>query len=76
MYFGGLKTSCALKTFVGISKIQKESSPTQWNYVKRDDNPADLPSRGLSAQDLKSQNYGGVEQSSYNMKKTVRQGQE
>ena len=44
--------SRALKTFVGnrIAKIQKESSPTQWNYVKTDDNLADLPSRGFSAQ--------------------------
>ena len=44
--------SRALRTFVGnrIAKIQKESSPTQWNYVKTDDNPADLPSRGFSAQ--------------------------
>ena len=47
--------SRALKTFVGnrIAKIQKESSPTQWNYVKTDENPADLPSRGLTAEDLK-----------------------
>ena len=34
-------------------KIQKESLPNQWDYVKTDGNPADLPSRGLPAQDLK-----------------------
>ena len=44
--------SRALKTFVRnrIAKIQRESSPTQWNYVKTDDNPVDLPSQGFSAQ--------------------------
>ena len=36
-----------------IGKIQKKSSPTQWNYIKTDHNPADITSRGLSAQDLK-----------------------
>ena len=47
--------SCALKTFIGnrFAKIQKDSSPTQLNYIKTDDKPADLPSRGLTAQDLK-----------------------
>ena len=47
--------SCALKTLAGnrIVKIQKESLPNQWNYIKRDDKPADLPSRSLTAQDLK-----------------------
>ena len=40
--------SCALKMF-RIAKIQKESSPTRWKYVKTDNNPADLPSRSLPA---------------------------
>ena len=40
--------SCALKMF-RVAKIQKESSPTQWKYVKTDNNPADLPSRSFSA---------------------------
>ena len=40
--------SCALKMF-RIAKIQKESLPTQWKYVKTDNNPADLPSRSFSA---------------------------
>ena len=35
-------------------KIQKESLPTQWDYVKTDGNPADLPSRGLPAQERES----------------------
>ena len=38
-----------------IAKIRRELSPTQCNYVKTDDNLADLPYRGLAAHNLKEQ---------------------
>ena len=48
--------SRALKVFVGnrVAKIQKRSSPSQWGYVKSECNPADLPTRGLAAEELHS----------------------
>ena len=41
----------ALKRFVGnrIANMLTELLPTQWNYIKTDDNPAYLPSTGLAA---------------------------
>ena len=41
----------ALKRFAGnrIANMLTELLPTQWNYIKTDDNPAYLPSTGLAA---------------------------
>ena len=70
--------SCALKTFVGnrIAKIQKESSPTKWNYVKTDDNPADVPSKGLLAQDLKESKLWWCEAEFLQYEEDIGQSQE
>jgi hypothetical protein len=39
-----------------VSRIRKRSSPSQWNYVATDDNPADQGTRGL----LPEQLYGSL----------------
>ena len=46
--------SWALKTFVGnrVARIQQKTSPEQWKYVQSKENPADLPTRGLTAANL------------------------
>ena len=36
-----------------IQQIREHTSPTQWRYVKSEENPADLASRGLSVRELK-----------------------
>ena len=43
-----------MKTFVGncVTRIQQNTSPEQWKYVQSKENPADLPTRGLTAADL------------------------
>ena len=48
--------SRALKTFVGnrVARIQQKTSPEQWKYVQSKENPADLPTRGLTATELDS----------------------
>ena len=40
--------SRVLKTFVGnrVATIQRITLPEQWNYVRSEDNPADIPTRG------------------------------
>ena len=65
--------SGALKRFVKnkIAKILREFLPTQWNYVKTNDNPADLPSRSLAAQNLEVQKNGNVVQSTCNIKRMI-----
>jgi len=42
------------KVFVSnrVRKIQTATKPQQWQHVKGVENPADLPSRGISAKDL------------------------
>lgn len=46
--------SQGLKAFVGnrVARIQQKTSPEQWKYVQSKENPADLPTRGLTAADL------------------------
>ena len=46
--------SRALKTFVGnrVASIQRITLPEQWNYVKSEENPADIPTRGLNIDEL------------------------
>ena len=46
--------SRVLKTFVGnrIASIQRITLPEQWNYVRSEDNPADIPTRGLNTDEL------------------------
>ncbi|XP_043470231.1 uncharacterized protein LOC122503668 [Leptopilina heterotoma] len=48
-----------LKTFVAnrVSKIQKNTEPTQWRHVPTSDNPADLISRGQRPHDLLNNNF-------------------
>uniref|UniRef100_A0A8D9AUI7 Reverse transcriptase domain-containing protein n=1 Tax=Cacopsylla melanoneura TaxID=428564 RepID=A0A8D9AUI7_9HEMI len=48
------KLPCKWKTFVAnrVSAIQEVLSPDQWKYVKSEDNPADLASRGCSSLEL------------------------
>ena len=43
-----------MKTFVGncVTRIQQKTSPEQWKYVQSKENPADLPTRGLTAANL------------------------
>ena len=43
-----------MKTFVGnrVARIQQKTSPEQWKYVQSKENPADLPTRGLTAANL------------------------
>ena len=46
------------KVFVAnrVVQIRNQTSPSQWKYVCSSDNPADLCSRGMSVQDLTSNN--------------------
>jgi len=48
------KPSRSFKTFVGnrISYIQENSEASSWHYVKTDENPADLVSRGVKPSEL------------------------
>ncbi|XP_075158079.1 uncharacterized protein LOC142231352 [Haematobia irritans] len=50
------KSPQTLKTFVAnrVSNILNVVNVSQWNYVKTDENPADLGSRGCAPQDLSS----------------------
>ncbi|XP_055909654.1 uncharacterized protein LOC129944324 [Eupeodes corollae] len=45
---------CELKTFVAnrVSSIQELSGGHRWRHVRSDDNPADLASRGVTAEQL------------------------
>ncbi|XP_068148383.1 uncharacterized protein [Drosophila tropicalis] len=45
---------CTWTTFVAnrVAKIVTATNDAPWNHVRSEDNPADLPSRGLSAQEL------------------------
>jgi len=47
--------SCSFRPLVAnrIGEIHDSSSPTQWCHVSTDQNPADLPTRGMSATELK-----------------------
>ncbi len=49
--------SRSLNSFVGtrIAKIQTQTKPQQWRWVDTKQNPADLPSRGVLAEDLLEQ---------------------
>ena len=44
----------ALKTFAGnhVAGIQRISLPEQWNYVRSEENTADVPTRGLNTDEL------------------------
>ncbi|XP_046869348.1 uncharacterized protein LOC124461992 [Drosophila willistoni] len=48
------KPPCTWTTFVAnrVAKIVTATNDAPWNHVRSEDNPADLPSRGLSAQEL------------------------
>ncbi|XP_068140066.1 uncharacterized protein [Drosophila tropicalis] len=48
------KPPCTWTTFVAnrVAKIVTATNDATWNHVRSEDNPADLPSRGLSAQEL------------------------
>ena len=43
-----------MKTFVGnhVARIQQSTSAEQWKYVQSKENPANVPTRGLTAADL------------------------
>jgi len=47
--------SCSFRPFVTnrIGEIHDSSSPTQWCHVRTHQNPADLPTRGMSGTELK-----------------------
>ena len=49
-----LTTPAALTAFTGhrVSKILERSLYNQWGYVKTSENPSDLPTRGMRAEDL------------------------
>ena len=49
-----LSTPAMLSAYVGhrVAKICERSKVEQWNYVNTQDNPSDLPTRGVRAADL------------------------
>ena len=49
------------KPFVAnrIGEIQRTTSPNQWRHVPGRLNPANLPTRGISASELAENKYGG-----------------
>ena len=49
-----LTTPAALSAYTGhrVAKINERSVYKQWNYVNTSENPSDLPTRGLRAEDL------------------------
>ena len=46
--------SSRLKTYVSnrVTQIIEVSSPSQWRHVRTNENPADIISRGMRAQEL------------------------
>ncbi|XP_026686425.1 uncharacterized protein LOC103518980 isoform X2 [Diaphorina citri] len=52
------KLPCKWKTFVAnrVAAIQEVLSPDRWKYVKSEENPADLASRGCSSVELNNTN--------------------
>ena len=51
-----LRTTQAFDSFVGhrITKILEHSHFTQWHHVRTDENPTDLPTRGMRPQELRN----------------------
>ncbi|XP_064637073.1 uncharacterized protein LOC135493580 [Lineus longissimus] len=51
------RPSRKLKIFIAnrVGEIQSHTDPSQWRYIATKQNPADLPSRGVKAADLVSQ---------------------
>ncbi|XP_074651603.1 uncharacterized protein LOC141906257 [Tubulanus polymorphus] len=50
--------SRTLKTFIAhrVGEIQSKTRPTQWRYVPTKANPADLASKGMTADELADEN--------------------